>query len=154
MNNDKSIIDTEENILSYSDTQNSHDHLYNNHHEKDICYTDHSIYDSKNLYIGGVKMDIDRFTREINEFTCFKGGLKDLRIYDIKLTKTQIDNIFIENSVDDGTTILGCGGVSTVGATSSSSGGGGGGGSGGGGGGGSGGSGGGSGGGGSFFWSE
>ena len=151
MNNDKSIIDTEENILSYSDTQNSHDHLYNNHHEKDICYTDHSIYDSKNLYIGGVKMDIDRFTREINEFTCFKGGLKDLRIYDIKLTKTQIDNIFIENSVDDGTTILGCGGVSTVGATSSSSGGGGGGGSGGGGGGGSGGSGGGSGGGGSFF---
>ena len=74
-----------------------------------------------------------------------------MRIYDIKLTKTQIDNIFIENSVDDGTTILGCGGVSTVGATSSSSGGGGGGGSGGGGGGGSGGSGGGSGGGGSFF---
>lgn len=62
-----------------------------------ICNTNSSNYDKKTLYIGGIKTDLDSNTRILNDLVCFKGGLKDFRIYDVELKESDISSIFINN---------------------------------------------------------
>jgi hypothetical protein len=65
---------------------------------KDKCDTVSDNYDKKTLYIGGIKTDLDSNTTILNDLVCYKGGLKDFRIYDIELTHDDIvAKIFINN---------------------------------------------------------
>ena len=65
--------------------------------KKDTCNTNSSRYDKKTLYIGGIKTDLDSNTKVLNDLICYKGGLKDLRIYEIELLQHDISKIFINN---------------------------------------------------------
>ena len=65
--------------------------------DKNNCDTNSSKYDKKTLYIGGVKTDLDSNTTILNDLVCYKGGLKDFRIYEIELTDDDISKIFINN---------------------------------------------------------
>tara|TARA_B100001540_G_scaffold317587_1_gene351428 strand:- start:18394 stop:24870 length:6477 start_codon:yes stop_codon:yes gene_type:complete len=62
-----------------------------------VCYTNNRIFEKKNLYIGGIKIDLDRYTKEINNLVGYSGGLKDLRIYNKELSHIDIKNIFLTN---------------------------------------------------------
>ena len=61
------------------------------------CYTNNDTYDKKTFYIGGLKTDLDSNTKMLNDLVCYKGGLKDFRIYEIELTQDDIAKIFINN---------------------------------------------------------
>ena len=71
--------------------------LQENSIDKNSCDTNSSKYDKKTLYIGGVKTDLDSNTTILNDLVCYKGGLKDFRIYEIELTYDDISKIFINN---------------------------------------------------------
>ena len=62
-----------------------------------VCYTNNRIFEKKNLYIGGIKIDLDKYTKEINNLVGYSGGLKDLRIYNKELSHIDIKNIFLTN---------------------------------------------------------
>ena len=65
--------------------------------DETTCYTNNTRYDKKTLYIGGIKTDLDSNTKMLNDLVCYKGGLKDLRIYEVELTENDIASIFINN---------------------------------------------------------
>lgn len=71
--------------------------LQENSIDKNSCDTNSSLYDKKTLYIGGIKTDLDSNTTILNDLVCYKGGLKDFRIYEIELTQDDITRIFINN---------------------------------------------------------
>ena len=61
------------------------------------CINDNKKYDKTNLYIGGLKTDLDRNTIEINKIISYKGGLADLRIYKKHFTSEELRSLFIKN---------------------------------------------------------
>tara|TARA_B110000259_G_C14034303_1_gene408475 strand:+ start:7459 stop:13935 length:6477 start_codon:yes stop_codon:yes gene_type:complete len=71
--------------------------LQENSIDKDKCNTNSNKYDKKTLYIGGIKTDLDSNTKILNDLVCYKGNLKDFRIYEIELTHDDISKIFINN---------------------------------------------------------
>lgn len=68
-----------------------------NENNNTSCYTNSNTYDKKTFYIGGLKTDLDSNTKMLNDLVCYKGGLKDFRIYEIELTQDDIAKIFINN---------------------------------------------------------
>jgi hypothetical protein len=71
--------------------------LDENTNEDNSCYTNSKNYDKKTFYIGGIKTDLDSNTKMLNDLVCYKGGLKDFRIYEIELSQDDIAKIFINN---------------------------------------------------------
>ena len=61
------------------------------------CINDNTNYDKTNLYIGGLKTDLDTNTIEINKIISYKGGLADLRIYKKHFTSEELRSLFIKN---------------------------------------------------------
>tara|TARA_B000000437_G_scaffold102910_2_gene74713 strand:- start:21267 stop:26861 length:5595 start_codon:yes stop_codon:yes gene_type:complete len=59
-----------------------------------ICETDKANFNKNNLYIGGYHSQFKYNTLKINNYSSFKGGLQDLRIYDKELTFKEIKEIF------------------------------------------------------------
>ena len=59
-----------------------------------ICETDKVNFNKNNLYIGGYHSQFKYNTLKINNYSSFKGGLQDLRIYDKELTFKEIKHIF------------------------------------------------------------
>ena len=61
------------------------------------CVNNNEKYEKTNLYIGGLKTDLDVNTNEINKIISYKGGLSDLRIYKKYFTSNELKDILIKN---------------------------------------------------------
>ena len=61
------------------------------------CVNDNKNYEKTNLYIGGLKTDLDVNTNEINKIISYKGGLSDLRIYKKYFSSDELKKILIKN---------------------------------------------------------